>query len=293
MDALAKDTIEYPERDGRPMGETDFHISVILYLRQALDFHFRQTPDVYAAANMFLYYEKGNPTAVVAPDVFVVRGVPKHKRRTFRLWEEKVAPCVVIEVTSLSSRIEDLGTKRAVYELLGTREYFLYDPLQEYLKPGLQGFRLAGGQYRKLTPGRDGSLRSEELRLILRPEKHFLRLVDAASGSPLPDLGEAMDRARSEMERAESEARRAVGETRRAETEARRAETEARRAETEARRADTEVRRAETEARRAESEARRADIEARRAKAEAARADRAEREVTRLRARIAALKKAR
>lgn len=217
MDALAKGAIEYPERDGKPMGETDFHISAIMYLRQALDFHFRQTPNVYTAANMFVYYEKGNPAAVVAPDVFVVRGVSKHKRRTFNLWEEKVAPCVVIEVTSLSSRIEDLGTKRAVYELLGTREYFLYDPLQEYLKPPLQGFRLSAGQYRKLKPARDGSLRSEQLRLILRPEKHLLRLVNPASRSPLPDLCEAMDRARAELERAEAEARRAEAEAVRAE----------------------------------------------------------------------------
>jgi hypothetical protein len=31
---------------------------------------------------MFLYYEEGNPTACVAPDVFVVQGVGKHARRT-------------------------------------------------------------------------------------------------------------------------------------------------------------------------------------------------------------------
>jgi Uma2 family endonuclease len=263
MEALATGRIDYPERDGKPMGETDFHISVILYLRQALDYHFRNAHDMYVAANMFLYYEKGNPTAVVCPDAFVVRGVEKKKRRTFKLWEEKVAPCAVIEVTSRSSRIEDLGTKRAVYELLGVREYFLFDPLDEHLKPALQGFRLAGQQYRKLAPSKSGILRSKELGLILHPQGNFLRLVDATTGEFLPDLSEAMNRAAAEQERAAAAAKRA----------------------------ETEAKRAETEATRAETEARRAETEAQAAKAERARAERAEREVARLRARIAKISK--
>ena len=37
---------------------------------------------------MLLYYEEGNPAACVAPDVFVVQGVAKGERRTYKLWEE-------------------------------------------------------------------------------------------------------------------------------------------------------------------------------------------------------------
>jgi Uma2 family endonuclease len=238
------------------MGETDFHISVLLHLRQALALHFRRTPNVYVAANMFLYYEEGNPSAVVAPDVFVVRGVDKHKRRTFKLWEEKVAPRVVIEITSLSSRLEDLGTKRAVYEMLGVHEYFLFDPLKEYLTPQLQGFRLKAGQYRKLVAAKDGSLRSEELRLILQPRADELRLIDPRSKEMLLELDEAVDRIATAQQQVKVEARRA-----------------------------------ETEARRAETEARRAKAAAAEAHAETARADRAERELARLRAQLAARKK--
>jgi Uma2 family endonuclease len=207
--ALQTRRVDYPERDGKPVGETDFHISVILHLRQALDLHLRHQPDTYVAANMFLYYEEGHPQAVVCPDVFVVRGVPKRKRRTFKLWEEGAAPGVVIEVTSLSSRIEDLGNKRAVYEMLGVREYFLYDPLGEYLRPALRGFRRGGEQFRELKPAAGGALRSVELGLILRPEGDSLRLVDSATGQKLPALDEAVDQARAAQERAEAEAKRA------------------------------------------------------------------------------------
>ncbi len=92
--------IYYPETDGKPMGETDVHIDVLIYLREALRDHFRDAPQVYVAGSMLLYYEEGNPIACVAPDVFVVQGVGKHERRTYRLWEEGQPPAVVFEITS-------------------------------------------------------------------------------------------------------------------------------------------------------------------------------------------------
>jgi Uma2 family endonuclease len=227
----------YPERDGKPVGETDFHISAIFYLRQALKHIFRGAETTYVAADMLLYYEEGMPSSVICPDVFVVKGVGKHDRRTYKLWEEKATPCVVFEVTSRTSRIEDQATKRGLYEILGVREYFLFDPLDEYLVPRLQGFRLVEGSYQRIPASPDGTMRSEEIGFILRPEGPLLKLVDPVTDRAIPTLDEAMDLARAEESRAEAEARRAENEARRAENEARRAENEARRAENEARRA--------------------------------------------------------
>jgi len=216
--------IYYPESDGAPMGETDFHITVILYLRQALRLLFRHAEQIYVAANMFFYYEEGNPAASTAPDVFVVKGIPKHDRRIYKLWEEKVAPCTVFEITSRSSRLEDLGTKRALYEMLGVKEYFLFDPLREYLSPPLQGFELEEGLYRPLPLSAEGTLFSRELNIILKPEGSLLRLVNADTGEALPTLDEAVELAHQEMERARLEAQRAEAEAQRAEAEAQRAE---------------------------------------------------------------------
>jgi Uma2 family endonuclease len=72
----------------------------------------------------------------------VVQGVAKGERRTYKLWEEGQLPAVVFEITSRGSRLEELGTKQALYAMLGVREYFLYYPLGEYLRPPLQGYRL-------------------------------------------------------------------------------------------------------------------------------------------------------
>jgi Uma2 family endonuclease len=155
MDAITTTPtpIHYPESDGKPMGETDVHIDALIYLREALRDYFRDDPQMYVAGNMLLYYEEGNPAACVAPDVFVVQGVTKQERRIYRLWAEGQPPAVVFEITSRGSRLEDLGTKRAVYAMLGVREYFVYDPLGEYLRPPLQGYQLQEGEYQRLPPG--------------------------------------------------------------------------------------------------------------------------------------------
>ena len=163
---------------------------------------------------MFLYYEEGNPTACVAPDVFVVQGVGKHERRTYRLWEEGQPPAVVFEITSRGTRLEDLGTKRAVYAMLGVRESFVYDPLGEYLRPPLQGYRLHEGEYQRLPSASEEGLTSQVLGLELRVEAGRLRVVDPATGERLLTPAEAQA-----ARRAEATARQAA-EVRAAEVEA-------------------------------------------------------------------------
>jgi Uma2 family endonuclease len=194
--------VYYPESDGKPMGETDFHVSVIAYLRAALRLFFRQATDVYVAANNLFYYEEGNPAVFVSPDVYVVRGVSKQDRRTYKLWEESTAPCAIFEITSRSARREDLGDKRALYEMLGVSEYFLFDPQAEYLKPQLQGFRLLEDFYAPIPHEADGAVHSNELGLLLRPEQNLLRLIDPATNQMLPTLDEAVDEMIEAAERA-------------------------------------------------------------------------------------------
>jgi Uma2 family endonuclease len=218
MDAISttQKPIHYPETDGKPMAETDVHIDVLIYLREALRDYFRDAPQVYVAGNMLLYYEEGNPAACVAPDVFVVQGVPKGERRIYKLWEEGQPPAVVFEVTSRGTRLEDLGTKRAVYAMLGVREYFVYDPLGEYLQPPLQGYRLHEGEYQRMPPGSAGELVSQVLGLELRLEEGRLRVINSSTGDRLLTPAEAQAARRvaeAELERLRAELARLRGET--------------------------------------------------------------------------------
>jgi Uma2 family endonuclease len=210
--------IHYPERDGKPIAETDVHIDVLIYLREALKDYFRNEPQMYVAGNMLFYYEEGNPAACVAPDVFVVQGVAKGERRTYKLWEEGQPPTVVFEITSRGSRLEDLGTKRALYAILGVREYFLYDALGEYLRPPLQGYRLQQGEYERMLPTDQGQLVSQALSLELQVQDGQLQVVDPATGERLLTPAEA-----HAARRTEAEARQAEAVARQAETVARQA----------------------------------------------------------------------
>ncbi|MBC7225681.1 MAG: Uma2 family endonuclease [Thermoflexales bacterium] len=197
--------VYYPESDGRPMGETDAHINQLIYLREALADYFRDDPNVYVAGNLFVYYVEGDPSQVVAPDVFVVRGVPKGERRFFQVWKEGRAPDVVFELTSKKTRYEDLGAKKGIYELLGVQEYFIFDPQGEYLQPPLMAFRLTPQGYRRVE---EAPLVSQVLGLELRLEGNFLRLVDPRTGerllTPL-EAQEARRQAETALRRAEEE----------------------------------------------------------------------------------------
>ena len=182
--------VEYPCSDGQPMAETSVHRRCMTYLIDALERHLRTGTrcPAYVSGNMFLYYEEGNPRAVVAPDVFVALGVPDRDRDTYLLWEESKGPDFVVEVTSHSTRREDQGRKREVYARLGVSEYFLYDPRAEYLNPPLRGFRLRGGVYHPLlarrSPEGAQTLRSEVLGLEFRDSRkeQLLRLHDPETG---------------------------------------------------------------------------------------------------------------
>jgi Uma2 family endonuclease len=237
--------IFYPETDGEPMAESDYQRNPLIYAVKALDIYFANHPDVYVSGNLLIYYVKDNPKKVVAPDVFVVFGVPKHLRPIYKVWEEGKGPDVVIEITSKTTRERDEEDKPAIYQAMGVQEYFQYDPTGDYLMPALRGRRLdASGNYHLIPPtsqnGGSGVLvlPSRVLNLELHLDEGRLRLFDPLSKWYLFSHEEERE-ARIQ----EAEARKQAEEARRqweakfnAEAEARRQEAEARRQEAEARR---------------------------------------------------------
>jgi Uma2 family endonuclease len=217
--------IEYPDSDGKPMAESPIHRKVMSHLIDALEDHFAGEPDVYVSGNMLLYYEEGKRSSV-APDVFVVRGVPKEEDRdVYLLWREGKAPCFVLEVTSKTTRDEDQRSKKARYAQLGIEEYFLFDPRSEYLHPRFQGLVLTAGEYRPLRPSPDGALTSRTIGITFRPQGRSLRMTDVKTGETLLTFAEWKAKAK-----AESAARRAA-EDRATQAEHRAARAEERAAE--------------------------------------------------------------
>jgi Uma2 family endonuclease len=196
------------------MAESDAARESLIYGVEALSLYFSADPEVYVSGNLFIYFEQGNPKAVVAPDVFVVFGVGNQQRRVYKTWEERDRiPDFVLEITSKSTASEDQGTKKGLYAYLGVREYFQYDPTGEYLEPTLKGFTLHEGNYFPLESEdlSTGGLQiwSSVLGLYMRLEDGQFRFWDAARQGPLLTYKE-LDRSRQqEQQRAEQEYQRA------------------------------------------------------------------------------------
>ncbi len=232
--------VHYPESNGLPLAETRFQYDSLTYAAGALDVYFRDRPDIAVEGNRLLYYVEGDPRSRVAPDVFVVFGVPKRRRRIYLLWEEGKAPDFVLEVTSRSTRRQDAGFKRDLYARLGVREYWMFDPTGDWLDPRLQGHRLSGARYEPLSPtGIEGGGRlfhSTVLGLDVYVDRGEIRFRDPATGRKLLTLEET-DRAGQEARRRREEAELALEDERRkrAETELALKEARARIAELEGR----------------------------------------------------------
>jgi Uma2 family endonuclease len=219
MPAKAAEDLDYPTSDGKPMAETDWHRDLMIALIQTLGAYFAADPRVYVSGNLLVFYEPGDRRRHVSPDVFVVKGVPKQARPNYLLWREAKGPDVVVELTSRTTRREDVSRKFELYQgRLCVPEYFLFDPLGDYLRPPLQGYRLRRGRYEPITAV-SGRLPSRVLGLHLEANGNDLRLYDPTAGQWLPTAEEARRAAEDQARQVEKARRREAKARRQAEVE--------------------------------------------------------------------------
>ena len=222
----------YPYIDSSAVESTD-HWDSRAYLVQVVRSRYADRDDVFAAADLGFYFERGNRAAVVVPDAMVVFGVGKQSRLSYKLWEESKVPDLVLEVMSRYTWRKDAYDKAPLYAALGVREYWLFDPLDTRRDGGsrLEGWRFGtDGSRVPLTPCATGDgFASEVLGLDVLPHDTELRLRDPETGETLPDWSESEAKRRAEAARAEKEAARADKEAaKRKAAERRIAELEAR-----------------------------------------------------------------
>ncbi len=204
--SVTPDEIEYPSADGQPMAETPVHFDNLTNLVKTLKRWFSGDPMTYVAGDMFVYYARGEVSKSVVPDVFVVRGVSRDKdRRSYKVWEvDGHAPDLVIELTSRSTSDVDTGDKFYRYQdQLRVRELFLFDPLDQYLKPRFQGYRLRDRQYVPIEAVAN-RLPSEVTSLHFEAHDRELRLYDPKARGWLPWADEGWNAAESARVAAES-----------------------------------------------------------------------------------------
>ena len=231
--------IDYPESDGLPMGETDLHRKWIQYIDDVLCQRYRGQR-VYIGSDLLVYYEEGRPTRFVVPDNFVVLNCDPAMRRVFKVWEEGCVPDVVFEVSSRSTIDMDEVSKLVIYEKIGVKEYFLYDPSGSYRDESLQGFRLKDGSLTQISEvdgiANERAIDCLSLGIRLSLDDERLVMTDIRSGTRLLTEAETerheklIERQATETERQAKELERQAKEkeiTARIAAEARIAELEA------------------------------------------------------------------
>jgi len=229
--------IEYPSSDGEPVAESFVHLYALLVTLEVLR-QYLEGQQATVLANQFMYYSQGMPKLRVAPDVMVIFDVEPGGRDNYKIWEEGQVPSVIFEMTSEGTQDHDKTFKKTLYEQLGVREYWLFDPRGEWVEGQLEGYRLEHGLYRPITDGR-----SAPLNLQLKVEGQLIGFYREDSGEKLlipQELNQALKREALARQQAEQQAER----------ERQRAEEERQRAEEERQRADqAEARLAELQAR--------------------------------------------
>lgn len=182
--------IFYPESDGKPIAETDIHRKLLLYLTNCLELFFEKRENVYVTGNIMFYYEEGSPEDVVSPDVMIFFGVAKKDRTSYKSWEENdVMPSVILELASRSTWHADRTEKRELYEMLGVKEYYIFNPLYPKTLPAFMAFRLEDGVLVKQNI-ENGRIYSELLGLELVDTGKTLRLYDLNTKSFLKNQEE-------------------------------------------------------------------------------------------------------
>ncbi|MEH1770798.1 Uma2 family endonuclease [Nostoc sp.] len=150
---------EYPEDSGLP---DEFHLFQPQLLRETFYPPNYPAEEVFVATDLNLYYDLRHTLWYKRPDWFAAVGVSRlyeqqNLRLSYVIWQEGVAPFVVVELLSPGTEKEDLGqtlreinqppTKWEVYErILRVPYYIVFDRYTDKL----QVFQLVADRYSEL-----------------------------------------------------------------------------------------------------------------------------------------------
>ncbi|RCJ42277.1 hypothetical protein A6770_08720 [Nostoc minutum NIES-26] len=195
----------YPSSDGEPLAESYIHLYALLVTLEVLR-QYLQGQQATVLSNQFLYYAQGFPKLRVSPDMMVIFNVAPGGRDNYKIWEEGQVPVVIFEMTSESTKNQDTGFKKTLYEQLGVLEYWLFDPKGEWIKEKLQGYRLRNEVYEAITDSR-----CEPLQLRLQLEEQLIGFYREDTGEKLlipEELAQALKQERIARQQAESQVER-------------------------------------------------------------------------------------
>lgn len=203
--------IFYPSADGEPVAETYDHLYALMTTLEVCRQYLKDR-QATVLGNQFLFYSQGFPALRVAADVMVIFDVQPGGRDNYKIWEEGQVPVVIFEMTSKGTENHDQNFKKILYEQLGVKEYWLFDPKGEWIPEKLQGYRLQGEFYQPITDNR-----CEPLQLRLAVEDKLIGFYREDTGEKLLIPDELLAQIQQETLARQEAEKRAEAERQRAE----------------------------------------------------------------------------
>lgn len=203
---IVEDPTVYPVKDdmGDPTLQTFISVMLLGLLRGWLTSRGKPT---FVGMNQFFYWKQFDPTECVAPDIYVLPGVPLWARTgAWKVWETGKVPTFALEVVSRDVDKDYLASPPK-YDRLGVKELVVFDP-----DFAAAGDRVRWQVFRRV--GKRGLLRVEAtngdrvkssvlgcwLRAVGAGDQVRVRLATGAHGDTLIPTDEEA-RAQAEIER--------------------------------------------------------------------------------------------
>ncbi len=215
----AYDPTFYPTEE--KVGEDSLQRFILELLRPLIERWYAQLgKPTFVGADQFIYYERRHPMKVVAPDIYVLPGVPPGRRiKSWKTWKTGIVPSLAVEVVTSEDYEKDYREAPERYAELGVGELIIFDPDFERGED-----RVRWQRYRKLKRGFAQVESTDVDRIRSRVLGCFLRVVgegeDARVRLGTGPAGDVLVPTEAEAERAAKEAALAAAEAERAAKEA-------------------------------------------------------------------------
>jgi colicin import membrane protein len=237
---LTNEDVLFPKM-GDFIVQPEEHINDMFYLRAVFKWRLASDPTAAVATDAGIKWDLPG-IRPLCPDAAVFFGVKQNfSWNIFDVAAQGARPALVVEITSPSTRKNDLGPKFDYYHRAKVPVYLIVDARgrREKRRIELIAYRYTRKEYRRIKPDAQGRIWLEAVRLWIGVTRDvqtgFMRLAcyDPETGEEIRDytaLNDAHERVQAEALAAKQEARKAERQLR---AEARRAEAEARRSEAE------------------------------------------------------------
>lgn len=168
---------------------------------------FAEEPMANVGGDQAFYWNSEDDRDSICPDAYLIRGIDKSPRDSFKLWEERakfpdLSIRFALEIWSKSNPMSERFKKYDAYRFLGVAEYLEVDLLSNETLL----HRKTGEHYVTIEPNDNGRLFSQELNAEIALEDGLLRLY--RDGEKILTAREAMQllaQERAEKERLRQE----------------------------------------------------------------------------------------